>query len=73
MPVHLLDDICPDGVRIVVSWKDIHPGMSVFIPCINSVLAKRQIAEIAERHQMKLKCFVRVENNNLGLRVWRTA
>lgn len=73
MPVTQLDDLCPDGVRIVVPWKDMRVGESVFVPCINTTRAKREAAAVAKRLQITLKCRVCVEDYRLGIRIWRSA
>ena len=73
MPVHLLDDLCPDGLRIVIPWKDLQPGMSVFVPCVNLRDAKWQALSVAKRHGIEIRCITRVEDYKLGLRIWRTA
>ena len=31
-----LDDLDPDGVKVVVDWGKMVVGASVFIPCINT-------------------------------------
>ena len=31
-----VDDLNPDGVRIVVKWDDMVVGASVFIPCVKT-------------------------------------
>lgn len=70
--VRRLDDLCPDGVRIIVMWHDLEPGMSVFIPCINMEVCERQVAAVARRLQLRLKTKRTKCNNLLGLRIWRT-
>ena len=43
MGVLKTDDINPDGVRIVIDWPSMVISSSVFVPCINTQLAKQQI------------------------------
>ena len=39
-----LHDLNPDGVRIIVDWDSIKTGMSVFILCVNTEKAVKQLA-----------------------------
>ena len=41
-------DLCPDGLRIIVPWYDLHPGTSVFVPCINVILCAEQAYAVAD-------------------------
>lgn len=64
-------DISPDGVRIVIDWDAFVVGTSVFIPCINTKQAMRDIVAasgIAHKDLVKRVC---VEGNRYGVRVWR--
>lgn len=71
-PIPKLDDLHPDGVRIVIPWDDMKVGMSVFVPCINTALAERQLGRIAARRKISLDAQERIEDGRFGLRVWRT-
>ena len=42
-----LDDLAPDGVKIVVDWDAMVANASVFIPCVNNVKAEKQLLDIA--------------------------
>jgi len=66
------DDLNPDGVRIVVNWDDMVAGASVFIPCINTDEAMKQAAAITLEKGYKTEGRIVVENNILGVRIWRT-
>ena len=66
------DDLNPDGVRIVVNWDDMVAGASVFIPCINTDEAMKQAAAITLEKGYKTEGRIVVENNILGIRIWRT-
>jgi phosphoribosylamine-glycine ligase len=66
------DDLNPDGVRIVVNWDDMVAGASVFIPCINTDKAMKQAAAITLEKGYKTEGRIVVENNILGIRIWRT-
>ena len=65
-------DLAPDGVRIVVDWGAMHVGTSIFVPCIDTEKAKKQIKSVFMARHWEFLSRVRVENRYLGLRVWRT-
>ncbi len=65
------DDLNPDGVRIIVKWGDMVTSSSVFIPCVNTHKAIQQVKIIAKTKGWDVKAHVRVENNKLGVRIWR--
>jgi len=65
-------DIAPDGVRIVIDWNKFVVGSSMFIPCINTTAAVRQITKITNNRLQQITTKIVVENDLLGVRVWRT-
>ena len=65
-------DLSPDGVRIVVEWSDMQVGTSIFIPCIDTEKARKQVKSIFSGKKWQFLAKVRVETGYLGLRVWRT-
>ena len=67
-----LDDLNPDGVHITVNWNKLVVGASVFIPCINTEEAMRQAAKILVTKDYKTEARVVVEDEILGIRIWRT-
>ena len=66
------DDLNPDGVRVVVNWKAMVIGASVFVPCINTVLATKELKRIVGSKGWESETQVRIEDNKLGVRLWRT-
>lgn len=68
-----LDDIAPDGVRIIVRWDHMGVGASVFIPCINARKAREQVNVIFKRKGWKYTAKTTIESDKLGVRIWRTA
>lgn len=70
--VILADDLCPDGVRVVVYWSKMLVGMSVFVPCIDTQAAYLQAKQIMESKGWTFEHQVRTEDNKLGVRFWRT-
>jgi len=67
------DDLNPDGIRIRVNWKHMLISYSVFILCINTQAAVRQIKNIAKRKNWKVETRVVIEDDKLGVRVWRVS
>lgn len=65
------DDLNPDGVRIVVAWDELVVGASVFIPCINTEEAMRQAAKVVVGKDFKTEAKVVIEDEILGIRIWR--
>lgn len=66
-----LDDLHPDGIRIVVDWSRFTPGSSIFVPCLNVELCDKQVSAIAARKKWRISTKIWVDHNRLGLRVWR--
>lgn len=65
------NDLNPDGVRITISWGTMSVGTSIFVPCLNTEKASRQIKAITNEKGWQIKQKVRIEDGKLGLRVWR--
>ena len=68
----MVDDLHPDGVRIVLNWEGMRIGSSVFIPCLNTHKSREQAVTIAKRKQWHVKAKIAIENGKLGIRIWRT-
>ena len=67
-----LDDLDPDGVKIAVNWGNMVIGASVFIPCINTKKAIAQCKNIFKLKCWQLEIRVIIQDNKLGIRIWRT-
>lgn len=67
----LAETINPDGVDISIEWVYMHWGDSVFIPCIDTVYARKQVNEIARAGNWTPKYDERIEGGKYGLRVWK--
>jgi len=65
------NDLNPDGVKITISWDNMSVGTSIFVPCLNTEKASRQIKAITNEKGWQIKQKVRIEDGKLGLRVWR--
>lgn len=68
-----IDDLNPDGVRIVIKWDDFVVGASMYIPCIDTVKAVAQVKKICADKGFRVECRVVIENSKYGVRVWRMA
>jgi phosphoribosylamine-glycine ligase len=66
------DDLNPDGVRIIIKWDELVIGASVFVPCINTEEAMRQAAKIIVNKGYETEAKVVIEDDILGIRIWRT-
>jgi hypothetical protein len=71
MAIRKKNDIDPDGVVITISWDKMTVGTSIFVPCLNTEKASRQIKAITNEKGWEIKQKVKIEGNKLGLRVWR--
>tara|TARA_R100000544_G_scaffold34665_1_gene21527 strand:- start:124 stop:345 length:222 start_codon:yes stop_codon:yes gene_type:complete len=65
------NDLNPDGVRIIVNWDDMVAGSSVFILSVNTQEALSQIKNVMNEKGWKYQMQIRVEDEKLGVRVWR--
>jgi len=65
-------DLAPDGIRIVVDWGSMVVGASFFIPCINTKGAIKELKRITGEKGWGIDAKVLIENNKLGVRIWRT-
>ena len=68
----MVDDISPDGIKIVTNWGAMHVGASVFIPCLNTQVAKEQVVKLFKRKKWQVRTKIAIENGKLGIRIWRT-
>ena len=64
-------DLNPDGVRIIVNWDDMVIGSSVFILSVNTQGALTQIKKVMNDKGWEYQMQIRVEDEKLGVRVWR--
>ena len=68
----MLDDLNPDGVRIVINWDKMVIGASFFVPCLNTQKAKEQVTTITKGKRWQVTIKIVIENDKLGIRIWRT-
>ena len=67
------DDLNPDGIKIRVNWEHMLISYSVFISCINTRAAVRQVKAIAKLKGWELETRVVIEEGRLGVRAWRVS
>ena len=67
-----LTDISPDGVRIIIDWDKFISNSSIFIPCINTAKAIKEVREVAKLSPDEVRTHIRIENGKYGVRIWRT-
>jgi hypothetical protein len=60
------------GLPILIEWVKFKPGTSFFIPCTDRRAIERFVRQEAKRLEFEVITKHVVENNILGLRVWRT-
>jgi len=65
-------DLSPDGVAIEVNWEHMAVGTSIFVPCINTSEAIKQVNKIMSDKHWSAEHRLRIEDGNLGVRFWRT-
>lgn len=65
-------DLSPDGVVIEVPWDKMAIGMSIFVPCIDTEAAIKQVTGIAKERHWEFEHRLRIEDGRLGVRFWRT-
>ena len=65
-------DLHPDGVKIVVEWDSMHVNTSIFVPCINTEEAKKQVKSVFVQKKWQFLAKITVEKGRVGLRVWST-
>ena len=64
-------DLNPDGVRIIVNWDAMVISSSVFILSVNTQEALTQIKKVMNAKGWKYQMQIRIEDEKLGVRVWR--
>lgn len=63
--------INPDGVAFEVDLERFTVGTSMFIPCIDTKKAVRQIKKIAKLNPEQIEHRVVIEADKYGVRIWR--
>jgi hypothetical protein len=68
----MLDDLDPDGIKIIVDWNSMVINASVFIPCINTKKTITECKRIFELKSWGIETRILIEDSKLGVRIWRT-
>lgn len=58
-------------VPVYVEWDKFVPGASFFVPCVNVHPVRRDILKEVARLKLEVTIKQVVENDKVGLRVWR--
>jgi len=66
-----VDDINPDGIRVIINWERMVVGASVFILCVNTEKAILQLTKIAKAKGWDSTILTVTEDGKLGVRIWR--
>jgi hypothetical protein len=59
------------NLTVKIPWVSIEPGMSFFIPCLDTEKAAADIKWEADRFRYKVVCKQVIEDGKYGLRCWR--
>lgn len=60
-----------EKVNYEINWRNFKRGASVFIPCLDPKLARREVRTVTDRLKMKVLTKVVIEEGVRGLRIWR--
>lgn len=56
---------------VLIPWEKLEPGMSVFIPCLDTKAHAKTLEKEAARLGYSIICKQVVEKGKYGLRMWR--
>jgi len=60
-----------EGVSYNVNWKTFRRGTSFFIPCLDTVKARRKILVTTNRLRIEVLAKAVIEEGIKGLRIWK--
>lgn len=60
-----------ETVKYRINWAKFKPGYSFFVPCVDTVGARKKLERFAKLHSMELVMKVVLVDGVQGLRVWR--
>jgi len=60
-----------ETVAYQINWRKFYKGRSIFIPCIDTKAARREVARVMRRLKVETVDKVVVEDGIKGLRIWR--
>lgn len=59
------------GVTYRINWGKFRRGYSIFIPCLDCHLAKKEVLQVTKRLKVKVLIKHVIEGSVQGLRIWR--
>jgi hypothetical protein len=59
------------NLKVEIPWASIEPGMSFFVPCLDTENAVKQLTWEAGRYRYRVICKQVIEGDRYGLRCWR--
>lgn len=59
------------NLTVLIPWKKIEPGQSVFVPCLDRKAHCKALTQEAARLGYIVVCKGVIENGRYGLRLWR--
>lgn len=59
------------NLKVEIPWKQLEPGMSFFLPCLDSKTTADQLTWEAKLYKYTVLCKQVVEKGRYGLRCWR--
>lgn len=60
-----------EGISYNVNWRNFKTGYSIFIPCLDSDIAKKEVLRVTKRLKIEVVMKVVIEEGVKGLRIWR--
>lgn len=59
------------GVNYDVDWRKFRKGSSMFFPCLDPAMARKEVAEVTRRLGFDITTRTEINDGVKGLRVWR--
>lgn len=59
------------GVSYDVDWRKFRKGSSMFFPCLDPAMARKEVAEVTRRLGFDITTRTEINDGVRGLRVWR--
>lgn len=59
------------GVSYDVDWRKFSKGSSMFFPCLDPAMARKEVAEVTRRLGFDITTRTEINDGVRGLRVWR--
>ena len=57
--------------KVEIPWKRLEPGMSFFVPCLDSETVSEQLKWESSLYGYSILCKQVIERGRYGLRCWR--